>query len=64
MSNSFYTLLFILFLSCSSKTDENFFNNNKKYWTNDIKEIEKVMSYILDYDAYKDISKLDKNKKI
>ena len=64
MSNSFYTLLFILFLSCSSKTDENFFNNNKKYWTNDIKEIEKVMSYILDYDAYKDLSKLDKNKKI
>lgn len=65
MSNSFYILLFLLFLSCTSKIDDNFIiNNNKKYWTNDIDEIEKVMSYILDYDAYKDLSRLDKNKKI
>ena len=65
MSNFIYTLLFLLFFSCSNKNDDNFFNNNNnKYWTNDIKEIEIVMSYILDYDAYKDLLKLEKNNKI
>ena len=65
MSNFFYTLLFLLLFSCSTKTDDYFFNNNnKKYWTNDIKEVEIVMSYILDYDSYTDLYKLEKNDKI
>ena len=64
MSNFIYTLFFLLFLSCSTKNDDHFFHNNNKYWTNDIKEIQIVMSYILDYDAYKDLLQIDKNDKI
>ena len=59
-------ILIILFLACSNKNNSDYFisESENNYWTNDLKEIEIVMSYILDYKDYKIMSKLTNEDKL
>ena len=65
--NKFLTLTFLLiFVACSNKINSDYYinTNESNYWTNDLKEIEIVMSYILDYKDYKIMSKLSYEDKL
>ena len=65
--NKFLTLTFLLiFVACSNKINSDYYinTNESNYWTNDLKEIEIVMSYILEYKDYKIMSKLSYEDKL
>tara|TARA_Y100001960_G_C14588141_1_gene784229 strand:- start:404 stop:940 length:537 start_codon:yes stop_codon:yes gene_type:complete len=64
--------ILLIFFSCSNKkessvVDNQNINNNQniKYWSNDVEELDLVMSYILsDYKDYKRSTKKNKEEKI
>ena len=58
-------LLLLLLLSCSSKHDSNkIYDYKNNYWTNDLEEIELVMSYIFNIDDYQKIIQMNEEEKI
>ena len=58
-------LLLLLLFSCSSKHDSSkIYDYKNNYWTNDLEEIELVMSYIFNIDDYQKIIQMDAEEKI
>ena len=53
-------LVLLLLLSCSSKNDNNkIYDYKNNYWTNDLDEIELVMSYIFNVYDYQKIIQMN-----
>ena len=57
-------LLLLLLSSCSLKDDKIPYDGKYSYWTEDLGEIELIMSYILDYNEYKTFKILAPKDKI
>ncbi len=58
-------LFFLFFFSCVSKKEtNNSYNYENDYWTNNLDEIELVMSYVISLDDYKKMLKLDDIEKV
>ena len=64
MKNKLLLLLLLLLLSCASKNNKIFSDGKYDYWTEDLNEIELIMSYILTHDEYKKFKMLEDQKKI
>ena len=64
MKDNFLFLIFIIFFSCTLKSDKINYNGKYDYWTNDFSEIELVMSYVLDNNDYRSLKKFKGKEKV
>ena len=67
MRIKFILLLLLLLCSCSfynNKNSDILYLNNSNYWTNDLNEIELVMSYVMTSKDYQTMKKRDANKRL
>ena len=65
--NKWIFLIFFIIISCFNKKENYIIYNNEdnKYWSNEIDDIDLVMSYILsDYKQYKKMKKMNNKEKI
>ena len=63
MKNKLLILILVL-SSCTLKRNQILYDGVSNYWTEDLNEIELVMSYILTHDEYKKLKSLEAQKKI
>tara|TARA_Y100001970_G_scaffold97117_1_gene122256 strand:- start:9115 stop:9603 length:489 start_codon:yes stop_codon:yes gene_type:complete len=64
MRNRFLFIMFFIFFSCTTKINKATYDGKYNYWTNDLNEIELVMSYVLSDNDYISFKKLNEYEKI
>ena len=64
MNNKILLLVFFLFFSCSIRKEKTSYNGKYEYWTDDLNEIQLVMSYVIEYNDYQKMYKLESKEKI
>ena len=63
MNNKLLILILVL-SSCTLKNNQILYDGESNYWTEDLNEIELIMSYILTHDEYKKLKILEHQEKI
>ena len=64
MKNKLVIVFIIIMISCTLQKNVDMYDGSLDFWTNDLTEIELVMSYVLEVSEYKELRKLNKKEKI